>query len=86
MATNKPQMLRFPLDKAGYINALLLQGELRQLMHNPFHRNSQLLQQADSHKLLINITKAISNGDLTYDRLQFYDNGEITVHFPSMEV
>jgi len=82
MGTDKSPMLRFPLDKAGYLNALLLQSEIRQLLHNPFHRKEVLLREALGHKNLVSLTKAISNGAITFDQLLFYDNGEIEVYFP----
>ena len=89
MAANNPQRLQFPLDKAGYISAVL---QLRkQFMdreaYNYRTRASDLQRQYDEYQMLIAITEGISKGAFTYDQLQFYDNGEVrmTALAPSVE-
>ena len=86
MTSDKAQPLRFPLDKAGYIGAVLQQH--RRLMASTGAKANDGLslsvqQQVDFYNQLITVTEAVSRGELSYDRLQFYDNGEVRILMPA---
>jgi hypothetical protein len=84
VTTSNP--LQFPLDKAGYISAVL-QHHKRLVGSTDARRADDLRnfaqQQVDFYNQLISITESISQGELSYDRLQFYENGEVRVLMPA---